>query len=65
MADLYFENTKVFIEPMNVAAPFCEHILNEELSLYMKGYILGADCSIHDCLDEERIRWVVEEARRI
>ena len=35
MADLYFENTKVFIEPMNVAAPFCEHILNEELSLYM------------------------------
>ena len=29
-----------------------------------KGYILGADCSIHDELDEERLRWVVEEARR-
>ena len=30
-----------------------------------RGYILGADCSIHDELDEERIRWVVEAARRI
>lgn len=29
-----------------------------------KGYILGADCSIHDSLDEERIRWIVEEARK-
>lgn len=29
------------------------------------GYILGADCSIHDELPEERIRWVVEAARRI
>lgn len=29
------------------------------------GYILGADCSIHDELDEERIRWVVEAARKI
>lgn len=29
-----------------------------------KGYILGADCSIHDELDEERIRWVAEESRR-
>lgn len=29
-----------------------------------KGYILGADCSIHDELDEERLRWIVEEARR-
>ena len=29
------------------------------------GYILGADCSIHAELPEERIRWVVEAARRI
>ncbi len=29
------------------------------------GYILGADCSIHDELDEARIRWVTETARRI
>ena len=29
------------------------------------GYILGADCSLHDELPEERIRWVVDEARRI
>ena len=29
------------------------------------GYILGADCSIHNDLPEERIRWVVEAARRI
>ena len=30
-----------------------------------KGYILGADCSLHDELDERRIRWVVEESRRV
>lgn len=46
-----------------------EELLAEVRSLIRqggkKGYILGADCSIHDCLDEERIRWVVEEARRI
>ncbi len=30
-----------------------------------KGYILGADCSIHNELPEERIRWVVEAARKI
>lgn len=30
-----------------------------------QGYILGADCSLHDELDEERIRWVVEAARKI
>ena len=30
-----------------------------------KGYILGSDCSIHDELPEERIRWVVEASRRI
>lgn len=30
-----------------------------------QGYILGADCSIHNELPEERIRWVVEAARRI
>lgn len=46
-----------------------EELLEETRSLIRqggkKGYILGADCSIHDCLDEERIRWVVEEARRI
>lgn len=29
-----------------------------------KGYILGADCSMHDELDEERIRWVAEAARK-
>ena len=29
------------------------------------GYILGSDCSIHDELPEERIRWVAEAARRI
>jgi len=29
------------------------------------GYILGADCSIHGELPEERIRWVVEAARKI
>lgn len=46
-----------------------EELLEEVRSLIRqggkKGYILGADCSIHDCLDEERIRWVVEEARKI
>ena len=30
-----------------------------------KGFILGADCSIHNELPEERIRWVVEAARKI
>ena len=30
-----------------------------------QGYILGADCSIHGELPEERIRWVVEAARQI
>ena len=30
-----------------------------------QGYILGSDCSIHNELPEERIRWVVEAARRI
>ena len=29
------------------------------------GYILGADCSIDRSLPEERIRWVVEAARKI
>ena len=29
------------------------------------GYIVGADCSIGNELDEERIRWVVEAARKI
>ena len=29
------------------------------------GYILGSDCSLHDELPMERIRWVVDEARRI
>lgn len=29
------------------------------------GYILGADCSIHNDLPEERIRWVVEAARKV
>ncbi len=29
------------------------------------GYILGADCSLSRELDEERIRWVVEAARKI
>ena len=28
-------------------------------------YILGADCSLHDELPEERIRWAVEAARKI
>ena len=30
-----------------------------------QGYILGADCSIHDELPDERIRWVAEAARKI
>ena len=29
------------------------------------GYILGADCSIHDELPVERIRWITEAAHRI
>ena len=29
------------------------------------GYIVGADCSLHDELPEEKIRWVVDAARRI
>ena len=29
------------------------------------GYIIGADCSIHDELQEERIRWVVEASRNV
>ena len=30
-----------------------------------KGYILGADCSIHDGLPEERIRWIADTAHAI
>ena len=30
-----------------------------------KGFILGADCSFYEDLPEERIRWVVEAARKI
>ena len=30
-----------------------------------RGYILGSDCSIHNELPEERIRWVVEAARKV
>ncbi len=30
-----------------------------------QGFILGADCSIHDELPDERIRWVAEAARKI
>ena len=30
-----------------------------------KGFILGADCSIHDGLPEEKIRWVTEKAHSI
>ena len=30
-----------------------------------KGYIIGADCSLHDELQEERIRWVADAAHRI
>ena len=30
-----------------------------------KGYILGSDCSIHNELPVEKIRWVVEAARQI
>lgn len=29
-----------------------------------QGYIIGSDCSIHGELSEERIRWVVEAARK-
>ncbi len=29
-----------------------------------RGYMIGADCSIHGELPEERIRWVVEAARK-
>ena len=46
-----------------------EEIEREVASLIAQGgktgYILGADCSIHGELPEERIRWVVEAARRI
>jgi len=30
-----------------------------------QGFILGADCSLHDELDEERIRWVADTAHSI
>jgi uroporphyrinogen-III decarboxylase len=30
-----------------------------------KGFILGSDCSIHDELSEERIRWVTEAAKKV
>ncbi len=30
-----------------------------------QGYILGADCSLHDELPEERIRWVADAAHRL
>lgn len=30
-----------------------------------QGFILGADCSLHDELPDERIRWVAEAARKI
>ncbi len=46
-----------------------EEIEKETEKLIAEGgkqsYILGADCSIHNELPEERIRWVVEAARRI
>lgn len=35
MVDLYFEQTKVFCDPQNIAAPYAQTILTEELSLYM------------------------------
>ncbi len=45
-----------------------EEIEKETASLIQqggrKGYIIGADCSLHDELDEERIRWVAEAARK-
>ena len=30
-----------------------------------RGYSIGADCSLHDELQEERIRWVADAAHRI
>ncbi len=46
-----------------------EEIERETASLIAQGgkrnYILGADCSLHNELPEERIRWVAEAARRI
>ena len=30
-----------------------------------RGYVIGPDCSIHDELPVERIRWIVEAARKI
>lgn len=30
-----------------------------------KGYIIGADCSLHNSLQDERIRWVAEAAGKI
>ena len=30
-----------------------------------RGFILGSDCSIHDELSEERIRWVTEAAKKV
>ncbi len=46
-----------------------EEVEKETLSLIRqggkRGYILGSDCSMHDELDEERIRWVAETSRRV
>ncbi len=46
-----------------------EELIRETESLVCQGgkqgYILGADCSIHDELPEERIRLVVETARKL
>lgn len=46
-----------------------EEIENEVCEMIRQGgktgFILGADCSIHNELPEERIRWVVEAARKI
>ena len=30
-----------------------------------RGYIIGPDCSIHDELPEERIKWIVDAARKL
>ena len=48
--DLYFENVKVFTEPLNLAAPYASTILTEEFSLYMTQNGQDLETTINNCV---------------
>ena len=42
-----------------------EFTRNLILSFGKRGLLLGADCTVNEHIDHDRIRWVVEAARSI